>query len=108
MKSFEVIKFLMELSSTYSQLGNNIKSGSFARAANAISNSNIEDINSGNDVIHLPGIGGSTKKEIDEFITKGTSDRLEQLRSELKKESQDEKVIDEKLSKIRNLMKKAT
>lgn len=96
----------MELSGSYAKLGNNIKSGSFARAASTIKDSALLEINESAELGKLRGIGPSTVKEINEFLEKGTSERLEKLKEELQQ-------IDEvgnpgsALDNIRNLIKKA-
>lgn len=92
----EIASFLNELSTMYGQVRDGIRSMTFRNAANAINGLDRPYTTIG---VKIGGIGGSTAREINQFIETGTSDRYKELTAKIE-EVQDIKLDLLSLSKI--------
>lgn len=100
-----ILNHLHKLSDMYMKTGDSIRAGSFSRACNSIMEAPIDIIESSKDLKGLFGVGPSTLKEIDEFISNGvTTSRLSKLENEFKSVNSEESK--KKVNNIMERMKK--
>lgn len=103
MSKHSVLEHLRSLASMYSKLGDNRRAGSFVRAASAIEESSIENIEDPSELHSLHGVGDSTVQVVRQFLSTGTSDRYKELEEKLK---DTESLKDDRASKMKAAMDK--
>lgn len=75
----QLAKHFTNLERLYHILGDDYRSSTFGKAAFHLMKE-INEINSGQQLTKVSGIGSSIAKEVDQYLEKGTTDRLENLK----------------------------